>query len=397
MIDRSAYTAFLEKFAEDIDIPPGKYKEAVDRYEAVGSWLECGSYPGSTDVPDIYPQGSFRLGTVVRPIRAGVETEFDIDLVCELAIAKSCTDPSTVKQMVGKRLGEHERYRKMLDKEGKRCWTLHYAEKDGIGFHLDVLPSAPDRQIVQDTSIAITHRQWSGYRWLASNPRGYGNWFDKKNLAAFMRVRDQQKHSILARASTVYASVDEVPDRLVRTPLQRTIQIMKRHRDELFNGKPDAEYAPISIIVTTLAAHLYQGETDICAALTAIISKLNGHAGLLKNQPIEQTLASLQLIQRMPDGKWYIANPVKREENFADRWYEDDHARAHAFFRWVDALREDLVDILTENRLETTKRRLGAALGVSATTAHLGMISLTGAEASPARINIINAASPWKH
>ena len=98
----------------------------------------------------------------------------------------------------------------------------------------------------------------------------------------------------------------------------------------------------------------------------------------------------------MPDGTWYIANPVNGKENFADRWHEDDHARARAFFRWVDALREDLVDILAENRLATARRRLGAALGASATTAHLGLISLTEAAASPARVNITSAARPWR-
>ena len=183
-----------------------------------------------------------------------------------------------------------------------------------------------------------------------------------------MRVLAEQKRSIRARATTIYASVDDVPDQLVRTPLQRSIQIMKRHRDLMFNGGTSADYAPISMIVTTLAAHLYGGEPDVYAALTAIVSKLHGHAGLVENRMIEQTLASLGLIQRTRDGKWYIGNPVNPAENFADRWHEDNHARARAFFRWVDALQEDLVDILAENRLGTAKNRLVAALGASAST-----------------------------
>ena len=61
-IDTNAYATFLEKVAEDIDIPPGKYQQAVDRYEAVGRWLEEGDYPGSAGAPDIYPQGLFSAG-----------------------------------------------------------------------------------------------------------------------------------------------------------------------------------------------------------------------------------------------------------------------------------------------------------------------------------------------
>ena len=91
-IDKNAYANFLEKVAEDIDIAPSKYQQAVDRYKAVGHWLEDGEYPGCADAPDIYPQGSFRLGTVVRPIRGGKEADYDIDLVCELPITKDRTE-----------------------------------------------------------------------------------------------------------------------------------------------------------------------------------------------------------------------------------------------------------------------------------------------------------------
>ena len=284
----------------------------------------------------------------------------------------------------------------MLDEEGKRCWTLVYAERDGIGFHLDVLPSVPDPQFVLDKSIAITNRQGSFYDWSASNPRGYGDWFDGRNRGALQRVRVEQKRAIQAQAPTVFASVDDVPDQLVRTPLQRAIQIMKRHRDVMFNGGTRAEHAPISMIVTTLAAHLYQGEADVYSALTAIVSKLHGHAGLVENRSIELALASLELIRRLPDGAWYIGNPVNPAENFADRWHEDNHARARAFFQWVDAIREDLVDILEENRLGTARNRLGAALGTAAVTAHLGLVTLTEAAAAPARVHIGGAARPWR-
>ena len=118
--------------------------------------------------------------------------------------------------------------------------------------------------------------------------------------------------------------------------------------------------------------------------------------GLSSTASIEQTLASLGLIQRMRDGKWYIGNPVNPAENFADRWHEDNHARARAFFQWVEALQEDLVDILAENRLGTARNRLAAVLGASAAAGHLGLITLTEAAASPARVHISSAARPWR-
>ena len=92
-IDRVKYSEFLDSIAQDIDIPPSKYQQAVQRYTAVGSWLEDGEYQDCYDKPSIYTQGSFRLGTVVRPIRDGLEADYDIDLVCEMPISIVRTEP----------------------------------------------------------------------------------------------------------------------------------------------------------------------------------------------------------------------------------------------------------------------------------------------------------------
>lgn len=392
-LNMQKYSRFLEGIAEKLDIPPSKYQDAVDRYEAIARWLGKGQYPGSLGEPSIFPQGSFRLGTVVRPVRGGVEADYDIDLVCELLIVKHETHASTVKMMVGERLREHDKYRKLLDREGKRCWTLKYAERDDIGFHLDVLPSVPDARGPGDTSIAITNKQGGIYDWSASNPRGYGAWFDSMNQEAFDRVLAEQKRSIQARASAVYMSIEDVPDQLVRTPLQRSIQIMKRHRDLKFNNG-QSDYAPISIIITTLAAQLHGGESDVFSALTGIISKLHAFAGLVEGGSAD--LPRSNLITRTRDGGWYIGNPVNPEENFADRWHENNHARARAFFAWVEALQEDFVDILTVGSLGTARNRLTAALGASVVSGYIGLIVPVHARPSaPPRVPISEAAKPW--
>lgn len=132
----------LEEIAKELDISPTKYKLAVSRYEAVGTWLNEGDYEDFVGEITIYPQGSFRLGTVVRPVREQIEKDYDIDLVCEFVEQANHTLPKKVKHRVGNRLKQHDTYKSMLDEEGKRCWTLQYAEQEGAGFHLDVLPSS---------------------------------------------------------------------------------------------------------------------------------------------------------------------------------------------------------------------------------------------------------------
>jgi len=394
-IDLKQYPEFLERVAREIDIPLGKYRDAVERYQAVGRWLEGGNYPGCLGELDIHPQGSFRLGTVVRPIRLGVPAGYDIDLVCELPYAMGLTTPEAIKRMVGDRLKEHETYHRLLDDEGRRCWTLEYAEEDQIGFHLDVLPAVPDRGL-SHTAIAITHKGDAGYTWSPSDPRGYATWFDEKNADALALHAAIQKQAIQRRESHVYARVEDVPDQLVRTPLQRAIQLLKRNRDLHFNRPETVSYAPISIIITTLAAHLYRGEADVHAALTTIVGDLQAHAALVDNGVITPALAERGLIRRLPDGGWYIGNPVNPAENFADRWHEDGHARAHAFFSWLKALQTDLLNPPIHLDRRRFEEHLGRTLGAAAVAPHVSSLVPTPLNVPPRRrVPIANPPKPW--
>lgn len=351
------YDDFLNSLANDVDIPISTYQRVVRSYEAVGLWLDRGKYTGSLGGVSIYPQGSFALGTVSRPIKKLKEASYDIDLVCQLSISKDKTTPGYVKEAIGQRLEEHETYQRMLDEEGRRCWTLEYSEDDdGLGFHLDVLPSvAENRDIIEllevytdhvellDTSIAITNKDSDGaYSWSTSNPLGYSKWFDIRNITALRAIAPKARQQLYENNRLFFASVDDVPDQLVRTPLQRAIQILKRHRDIRFSGRANEEFKPISIIITTLAAHLYDNEGDVYSALTNIAARLQIYSTLIEGR---SPIVEEKLILRNADGTWYIGNPVNKLENFADRWHEDSDARARAFFEWVHWVSTDLIEI----------------------------------------------------
>ena len=178
----------------------------------------------------------FGLAPSLARFREGKDTDYDIDLVCEIRSIKSLVTAEQVKQEVGDRLKSHKTSNRLLDEEGRRCWTLIYAEEDGVGFHLDVLPAIPEsdyqRLLIEAVSndltqhsIAITDKVATGqYYYDPSNAKGYGLWFDAKNKVMFDRVALSQKRTIF-ESTSVYNSVDQVPDQLVRTPLQRLIQI----------------------------------------------------------------------------------------------------------------------------------------------------------------------------
>ena len=165
-----------------------------------------------------------------------------------------------------------------------------------------------------------------------------------------------------------YASVDDVPDQLVRTPLQRAIQLMKRHRDIRFSE--ELKFKPISIIITTLAAHLYHGERDVFTTLTNIVDLLVQHAGLVEDRYTElnEKIAAMRLITRNSDGEWCIPNPVNHEENFADKWHEENHARARAFFKWVEWLREDITELSEAGTKDNLIKNIESVFGESVAT-----------------------------
>jgi len=408
----------LDDPARELDISPTQYRRAVESYTAVGNWLKDGyreAYPTSTAEPEIYPQGSMRLGTVVRPLKEGRETDFDVDLVCELQTKKAAVTPSSAKKQVGDRMKANATYQQRLANEGRRCWTLEYAHTDGIAFHIDILPCVPDpdkgiRIFVEHmtnpdadtqftgTTVAITHRDEGGYEWRSSNPKGYGDWFGMRNAVAFERVKIEQKLLLLESNQQIYGSISDVPDQMVRTPLQRAIQVLKRHRDVHFAGRADEKYRPISIIITTLAARVYQGETDTHAALEDILTKLSLHGALLEDQSavLDRSVEALRLISRQPDGRWYVPNPVDPDENFADRWDEDNHARARAFFQWLGSLHGEIIAPLTAKEgLSDARRAVRKSLGLVGPSVIVPARAEKTELRSYPRVDVSNPGKPW--
>jgi len=370
------FKQLLRGLAESLDISEAQYEAAVKHYEAVGDWLNKDDSPIAAHDPQIYPQGSFRLGTMIKPIND--KDEYDIDLVCELkTLKKENVTRKQLKDMVGDRLKENERYRKML-KEGKRCWTLQYA--DSARFHMDILPAIPDDEIngvvrqiganLAESAILITDREL--YNWQRSNPVGYAEWFKER-----MRIQFNAKRMLLAKS--LRASVEEVPEYKVKTPLQQSIQILKRHRDIMFADDQDDK--PISVIITTLAALAYNNEADLLEALVNIVHGMPS------------------FIQRK-DGAPWVENPVNPTENFADKWKEEPQ-RETKFRKWLRQVRADLETALRAggpyDMIEGLKPRFGDRIVNQAASKFLPDRSkAASAVASVApSIRITKPSKPW--
>ncbi len=356
----------LNKIADEINITPNQYKIAINRFNAVKDWLYEIVKDDVPLLPKIYLQGSLNLGTIIKPLSFEREKEYDVDMVCEFILDKTEYTKQMLKDIVKKRLSDHEKYGEMLDEEGRRCWTLHYADKNSINFHVDILPAIKETEniildiIIQgvdrqyaDSAIAITNINEDGlYEWKTSNPTGYAGWFRNKNQIIYNRVKDYQMYKLFEDNRSVFKTESEVSE-LVRTPLQKAIQILKHHRNYLFNEHELSEFKPISIIITTLAAHFYNNEETVYDALKNIINNIERFFIENYSEYLEESKSLTSDFIKREENFWTITNPVNKSENFADRWMTDNRKRENAFFIWVKDLKNLLKNVanITDKKL----------------------------------------------
>ncbi len=330
----------ITALAESLDVPDSAYELASNRYQDLGNWLCSDKSKSSKFAPRVIPQGSFRLGTVTRPWK---NEDYDLDLACkfEQGITKENFSQSDLKELLGKDLADYRNERKILSPLEKkhRCWRLNY--QDSLSFHIDITPCIPlhhDSEITLSNldinAVSITDDRRSDYQkissdWLVSNPEGYARWFES-------RMKQSQVFLSQKAAAEHVSSIDDLPAYRWKTPLQKTIQILKRHRDIMFEKAPESK--PISIIITTLAAQAYNGEADIYAAIKNV---LNNMEALLKAS------------------HGVILNPVNPNENFSDRWntYEGKKlALEQNFWGWLEQAKSDIDTLVSCNLQEITSQ-----------------------------------------
>lgn len=375
MMTNSQKRMLLEKMLTELELPESAYERAKDRYEDLGGWLgRDGSTVQGFD-PHIYPQGSFRLGTAIRPLNG--DEAYDLDLACKLrqGITKGSATQRDLKALIGSELELYRNARNIASplEEKHRCWRLEY--QDHLNFHMDIVPCIPAddskqgmileslrkswqddilAESVSHLTVSITDDRHPRYRsicddWNISNPEGYAKWFESRMNETLRMLLEK-------------AQVDDIPVYKRKSPLQRCVQLLKSHRDLMFQD--DSDVKPISIIITTLAAQAYNGEGDLYDAFTNILTRM----GELVNPATPR-----------------VPNPVNPSEDFADRWAMPeckDLSLEENFWRWLRQVRSDFANLTRSEdatfiaeqanqkfhaRLDLTdlRKSLGLAQGVS--------------------------------
>ena len=291
------------------------------------------------------------------------------------SISRQTHTQKQLKKLVGDELSDYRTARGIQKPltEKNRCWRLGY--KDELPFHMDVVPgiraddarrrvlseamqvAGIDAQLAQEVArraLWITDMQHKDYTqisddWPSSNPGGYQLWFLSRMHGGIKRYLAE-------------AQVDPAPVYRSKTPLQQVVQLLKRHRDVMFQD--DSDRKPVSIILTTVAGGAYI-------------------AGESLSQTMRRVLQALDAVRRSNTD--FIPNPVNPAENFADRWKRPDciHLQLKAnFHRWIGEAMRDFGKILdstdprqflesAEDALKLTlpeaiRRRFGIIIGAPA-------------------------------
>lgn len=330
----------FDNLIKTLELPDSAYELAKKRYEAIGEFFGREESVLSKFDPHVYVQGSFRLGTAIRPLLA--HEKYDLDLTCKLrnGFTKSGNTQEHLKTIIGDEVEKYRQQKRIQDEkeEKRRCWRLNY--QDELSFHMDIVPSIPSIQEKRDSlfesmrrdganevlardvtsmSVDITDNTLDNYRqispdWNVSNPEGYAKWFESRMVANIRRDMVEA------------AQVDDLPIYKRKTPLQRAVQILKRHRDVRYKNDPE-KLKPISVIITTLAARSYNGEQNLQEALVAIVRNMERH---VQSRGIR------------------VPNPVNAQEDFADKWTDDPRLEQN-FTAWMQQLKVD-ISTLCENR-----------------------------------------------
>lgn len=268
-----------------------------------------------------------RIGTTVKPKG---EDEYDVDLVCELkADPSDFPNPIDLLDMVEERLRANQTYDGKIERKN-RCIRINYANE----FHMDILPACPSPSNFDfHGEHCLKVPDCTLEDWKDSNPKGYAKWFEGKARDATVEFRK---------------SIEALPEQQAYedlATLPRVVQLMKRNRDVILEDL-DAKDRPISIVLTTLAAHYYNGSPSVIDALEYIVFNIRLHT------------VGTQRIK--------VLNPTNKEEDFSERWAND--AKLYdTFVGWVDNLASSLEALRKTQGLPEIAAQLKVMFGENVT------------------------------
>lgn len=319
--------------ASNLELDATRKQKMESAYRAVNDVLSKDNEFFSDYTINVYAQGSLLIGTTVKPLSG---KEFDLDIVLHIENSYLNHTPSDIYNELYRVLSNHGTYENLLE-EKNRCIRINY----NSDFHMDILPGC---MISQDNTRLMIAENKLRNSWSRTNPKGYAEWFkeiSEKGKAAFLLTK---RYNLLLEAKI---ETEDLPsDIYLKTPLQRTVQIVKRYRDLYYENKDlDKTPAISSIVLTTLLAQSHSGNLSIHEAL--------------KNA--SQKLKKLADDYSLYGEKFSVYNPVdkhediSKRENFTDSWKDNNYDSfvlfVHDFNKNVNIFLNESTNELNYNQL----------------------------------------------
>ncbi|UCS93276.1 nucleotidyltransferase [Echinicola marina] len=293
----------LARIAQELQLNKTRLERMKSAYNAVSELLKNDEDFFEGLEIEIYAQGSTRIETTVKPIN---NEDFDLDAVLHIYDPYFNHSPEEIYSALVKALEKDDYYKDIMEKK-TRCVRLNYKGD----FHMDILPACmPD--FFEKEKIKIPEKALKA--WSSGNPKGFAKWF--------LRISNTVGETLLKRHSQVLLSqveAEPLPEELYsKTPLQRAVQLIKRYRDIYYEKR---DYRVSSIVITTLAAHFYQGETSIYESIDQIVARISN-----------EYQDAIRFGYRFK-----VLNPVNGEEDFTDSWSEQHY---QSFFDFISAFQK---------------------------------------------------------
>lgn len=320
---RGSWEHFLLRAAREISLSEAQYERIDDRYSQLERILNASDDPLLAEA-HIFVQGSMRLKTTIKPVSDAPQDldTIDADAIIWLPHAQGA-GAQEVLDAIEERFKAGCRVQEEI-KQLRRGIRIIYADENP-GFHVDVTPARAVNGNPQgngEGKLEVPDRETG---WKASSPIPYSNW-----LQVASKQTISLEHLAVAKSQRTFdaATQDPLPqyeDYLDQDPLRATIKLLKRHRDEWAIRTKNADYRPISAIITTLATHAY---LDVAKESQAT--------------PLRPLDAILEIVRRMTDyikhrgNEWFVCNPADSGENFAEKWNRprDGQRYRRAFQEW---------------------------------------------------------------
>lgn len=276
----------LNRIGEKLQLDNTRKERAILSYQALCKWIQADEKYFSKYNLEFYAQGSYRTGTTVKPISG---EEFDLDFVLEVKGYWQKENPLRLLKELERRLKENNTYASMLEVK-TRCVRVNYANE----FHIDILPAFPENIYSPDTKIKVPDRELKN--WTDSNPKGFASWFEDNSNKVNISLLEK-------RAMASVEPLPESPPYEYVEPLKRAVQLIKRFRDIYYVEKSISGVR--SIVLTTLAANYYKGETSPYETILNILKGIHNAILNSNGKPIE------------------LYNPSNVKEKLSEKWDSD--------------------------------------------------------------------------